>query len=161
MTTKRIIYTRPDGGCAVFTPSDNFLGRFKTGAQGLAAARARAIPAGAVNVRTIEKTDLPDRAFRNAWRWDGAAVAIDLPLAREIHADHLAGAMEAEDADLARVEETARLAGRAADAATAAAARAALANLDRTALGSQIAAASTPADLLAVWPPELDARRPA
>lgn len=83
--TKKIIWTRPDGGCSVFTPAPEFLARFENATEAMEAAAARAVPADASDVMLVDEADMPtDREFRDAWRQAGDVVTIDLPTARTI-----------------------------------------------------------------------------
>ena len=84
MGTKRIVYTRPDGGVSVVGVSPEYLARFPTEADALAALRPIVVPPGATNVTEVGLTALPStRRFRNAWRQVGAvAPQVDMPLAR-------------------------------------------------------------------------------
>lgn len=52
--------------------------------------RAKDVPANATDVQIVDEAAIPsDRAFRNAWKAAGAAVAVDMPRARQIHRDRL------------------------------------------------------------------------
>jgi len=42
--------------------------------------------AGVTDVREISEADIPDATYKDAWRDDGAALAVDMPAARQIHA---------------------------------------------------------------------------
>lgn len=81
MTTKRIVYVRPDGGVSVVCPAPNSQLPGESEAQWLDRIALWDVPAGLAST-IIEGADLPSRRFRNAWRKPGAAVAVDLPLAR-------------------------------------------------------------------------------
>lgn len=77
---KRIIYTRPDGGVSVVVPARPQR-QDETEQEYLAAIQAKAVPANATNVRTIEHTDLPaSRRFRNHWRDSSGSVVPDAAL---------------------------------------------------------------------------------
>ena len=67
---KRIVYTRPDGGVSVITPTDEFIQNFNgTEDEALAFIQSKDVPADATNVNIILDTDLPDRTNREAWTW--------------------------------------------------------------------------------------------
>ncbi len=83
MTTKRIVFTRPDGGVSVFHPAPAFMARFPDEASGLEAAQARAIPPDATKIAVIEAGDLPPRSdatndLRAGWEWDDTAKRITI-----------------------------------------------------------------------------------
>lgn len=86
MTMKRIFYTRPDGGVSVVCPAPEFMACFESEAEGIAAVRAKSVPADATNIREGDVADLPRRgSFRNAWEQTGAtAPEVDMPKARAI-----------------------------------------------------------------------------
>jgi len=74
---RKIIYSRPDGGVSVVSvPIDTDTA--------IAAAIAK-LSLTASNVTTVDDSVIPtDRAFRNAWRQNGASVRVDLPIARTL-----------------------------------------------------------------------------
>ncbi len=81
-----IIYTRPDGGVSVVHPAPEFLARFDTDAEGMAAVRAKSVPKDAANVSEVPASKLPLRMnagktqnLRDAWKWDSTSgrVVID------------------------------------------------------------------------------------
>jgi len=108
--TRRVIYTRPDGGVSVVIPTQETLDRFPVEADLDAHLLDRSIPADASAVQFIDHTDLPtDRTFRNAWRRDLGAVVVDMPLARDIQMAHIRAARDdalaASDTDMIRAQE--------------------------------------------------------
>ena len=148
----RIIYTRPDSGVSVVVPTAEFLSRFNTLAEGMAAVQTQSVPPAAIDVRIIDDTTLPTRTFRNAWRQSGVIVSVDMPLAREIHAGRIAQAQVAEIARLKVEERKERLKGNTAQADAHAATATALEALDLNVLATQIGAAPNPTALSAIWP---------
>ena len=84
MSTKRIVYTRPDGGVSVVCPAPEYVARFTTEAEALDAIRAKDVPADAANVYVCDVAEVPaSRRFRNCWRQAGTAPpSVSLPLAR-------------------------------------------------------------------------------
>jgi hypothetical protein len=103
---KRIAYTRPDGGVSVVIP-----------------AKGRDIvdilvdiPADATNITVID-TVPTDRAFRDAWTFDGRSFGHDMVKAREIHRDRLrvqrAPLLDALDVAYARADEAGDVAAKA------------------------------------------------
>jgi hypothetical protein len=103
-----------------------------------------------VSWRRITAADIPaDRYFRNAWTDGGAAIAVDMPKARDIHRDRMRQARQprlaALDIEYQRADERGDAAAKADIAARKQALR------DVTA-DPAIEAAKTPEDLHAVWP---------
>jgi hypothetical protein len=103
---ERIAYTRPDGGVSVVIP-----------------AKGRDIvdilvdiPADATNVTVIDAVPT-DRAFRDAWTFDGRSFGHDMVKAREIHRDRLrvqrAPLLVALDVAYARADEAGDVAAKA------------------------------------------------
>jgi len=87
MTTKRIIYTRPDGGVSIIVPAPSFIAGLmaegKTEDEAVAIVHGKDVPADAVNPQTVEAASLPsDREFRNAWEKPGANITISLAKAK-------------------------------------------------------------------------------
>lgn len=82
--TKRIVYTRTDGGVCVVVPAPEYLARFETEQEALEALRTKVVPPGMTNVRVCDMAELPaTRRFRGCWRQHGAnPPTVDLPLAR-------------------------------------------------------------------------------
>ena len=72
MTTKRIVYERPDGGVSQIVPAPEFVQQLMDGgmteAQAIEAVRQKDVPAGATKVEIIDASDLPSRELRNRWR---------------------------------------------------------------------------------------------
>lgn len=91
----KIVYTKPDGGIAVVTAAS------KTDLEGVFGSLteqqyrdhvlSKSIPEGASNVRVMPDDWTPpeDRSFRNAWRMNGKSIAVDMPMARDIHRNRL------------------------------------------------------------------------
>ncbi len=154
--SKKIVYKRAsDGGISVVSPSETFLAKFSTEAEGIAAAQAKSVPGDAVDVAVVESTEIPtNREFRNAWTRapGGGPVSIDMPAAREIHADRMARSQVVEIVRLNKEERLATLAGRTADAAKHASDRSAIENEDQTALANQISNAPNTTVLSNIWP---------
>ncbi len=86
---QRILYTRPDGGISIVTaaPKDQLervLGPL-TDEEYDAHVRSRSIPQDAILVRDIEDSVLPpNRILRNAWAFDGVAIALDKVKAQDL-----------------------------------------------------------------------------
>lgn len=141
--TKRIVYTRPNGGLSVIIP---------TGEIPLEDVLKKDVPSDAVNVRVVNETEIPaDRTFRNAWH-DNNGIKVDMPKAREIHKEKLralrAPKLAALDVEYQRADEAGDTKAKSAVAAKKQALR------DVTA-DPRIAAAKTPDELKAVIPDAL------
>ena len=91
MTKKRICYTDSDGTVSVIVPAPAFMAKFGSEADGLAAVRAKSLPAEATNVVELDDSDIPFRGgLRNAWRQSGAAApTVDMTVARAIKTDSI------------------------------------------------------------------------
>jgi hypothetical protein len=104
---KRIAYTRPDGGVSVVIPANG---------QNIDYILAKDIPADATNVTVIDAVPT-DRAFRDAWTFDGKSFGHDMVKAREIHRDRLrvqrAPLLSALDVAYARADEAGDIAAKA------------------------------------------------
>lgn len=84
MTTKRIVYTRQDGGVSVVCPAAGAKLASETEDQFVARIAAKDVPAS-IPFQIVDVADLPqDRRWRNAWMIDGAKVAVDLTAARKV-----------------------------------------------------------------------------
>lgn len=143
----RIIYTRPDGGMSVVTPGQGI---------SIDAVLAKDIPSDATDVTVVDEGNLPStRTFRNAWQQSGAAVNVDMPLARDIHAERMGAAHAAEIARLKVEERKERLKSKTSQADAHAATVIALEALSLNTLATQIANAPNPTALSAIWPAQV------
>ena len=159
LAQNRVVYTKPTGEIAIVIPAMEFLAQFDTLAEGMAAVQAQAVPGNATDIQLIDSAKVPtDRTFRNAWRQSGGVFSVDMPQAREIHAERIALAQVAEIARLKVEERKERLKGKTAQADAHAATLVALEALDLNVLATQISSAPNPTTLNAIWPVEL--RRP-
>lgn len=158
MTTKRIVYSRPDGGISVVCPAPGRIAELMaegmTEDAAIVAIQAKSVPADAINIEVMERALIPvSREFRNAWQKPGlGAPVINMVKAREIHAERIAVAQAAEIARLKIEERKERLKGNTAQADAHAATVTTLEALNLNALASQIAVTPTPEALKAVWP---------
>lgn len=85
MTTKRIVYARPDGGVSVVCPAPAARKPNESLAKFVARISAKVVPNDAVNIEIIEAADLPsNREFRNAWEKPGVGVTISFAKAQTI-----------------------------------------------------------------------------
>lgn len=102
MTTKRILYTRPDGGLSVLIPAPASQVPGESEAAWVARVADKDVPQG-TSYRIVDTaTDpLPSRRWRDAWTDPGAgAVAVDLPRARGLRKAELLAAHPTLDAEL-------------------------------------------------------------
>lgn len=154
---KVILYTQPDGRVCVCRPCvsrDDPLGF--TMEDALTRALANDVPETALNVKVIDNTALPiNRSFRAAWRQQGEEVRIEISKARELRLAQLRTERDAKlaatDGLMARATER----GNAAEWLKLAAHRQALRGMPAE-ITAVLAAAITPADLMAVRPAVLD-----
>lgn len=162
MTTKRIVYSRPDGGVSIVVPAPEMVARFDTEAEALAAIQAKDVPADATNVEIMDLNQIPvSREFRDAWEKPGAGVpVVNMPKARVLHAKKITAARIKAITMLQRRADEATLEGRTADATKAANDRAAVEGLNLTTIATQIAATANPTALSAIWPAELQEFKP-
>lgn len=100
MTTLVAIYQRPDGGLSLL-PLARDRAEDESPAEFLDAAFRRVeatfpggIRRGLHPVATIDAMYASDGDFRDAWRWNGGALAVDLPAAKEVAAARLRVARE-------------------------------------------------------------------
>ncbi len=157
MTTKRIVYSHPGGGVAVVCPAPNYIAQLmaegKTEDEAIADVQAKDVPFDATNIEVIEIALLPNREFRDAWEKMGIGTpVVNMPTAREIHAERIAIAQAAEIARLKVEERKERLKSNTTQADNHAATITALEALDLNVLATQIAAAANPTALSAIWP---------
>jgi hypothetical protein len=103
--------------------------------------------------RKISDADIPaDRTFRGAWRDRGGKLEVDMPVAREIHRDHLRVARSVKLMQLDGEWMKATGQKKDGDADAIEAQRKALRDMPSD---PRIEAATTPEELKAVWPEEL------
>jgi len=154
MTTKRIIYTRPDGGVSVVCPAPEFVANFDgTEAEALAFIQAKDVPADAVGTEVVDvAVIMPDRTFRNAWVKKTGGIKVSLPKARPIHLDRIRVVRDAEllrlDIEYLKADEV----GDAALKASIATEKQVLRDIPQT---FDLTVATTPDELKALWPAEL------
>ena len=90
MTTKVILFTRPDGGVSVVNPAPEFVASFPTEAEALVAIQAKSVPSDATDIEIVERAVLPtQRVFRDAWVKKIGGAEVDMPRARIIHLDRI------------------------------------------------------------------------
>lgn len=109
MTTKRILYQRPDGGISIRVAVEPPLPG-ESEAMYLDRIAIQAPPAGATRLPDVEAAAMPtSRRLRNCWRYSSGVVSVHLPSARqqrlgEIRAERNARLLES-DAEKARLDE--------------------------------------------------------
>ena len=145
MTTKRIVYTRPDGGVSIVVPAPGFVASFATEDEAIATIQAKDVPADATNVEVMDRAQIPAlREYRNAWEKLGAGPpTVNMPKARLLHVERIDTAKRAKSRDLIERETMGKN-------VTAEKARFRAINVQ-----AQIDAAATPEALSAIWPLEL------
>lgn len=163
MTTKRIVYTRSDGGVSVVIPMPEHIAKLiaqgMTEDEAVDVVKASDVPVGSINVVVTDFASLPDRTFRDAWIRTGPSLpAVNIVKARKIHSDRISHAIATETARLKLSEQAAALDGRPADAANDLATRTAIEALDLAILATQIAAAGNANALKAIWPANVSKR---
>jgi hypothetical protein len=109
---------------------------------------------------TVEIIDLPDdwhaahspdkdRSFRNAWKWEGGKVDVDMPKARDIHMARLRTARDK------KLEETDKLIAALDNGPVPAELRTKRQKLRDLPQTTDLSTATTPDELKAIWPDEL------
>lgn len=95
MSEKRIIYTNPQGGVSIVTPSPEYLLTHS-----IRELIAKDVPAGS-DVEIIDSFDIPsDATFRNAWEKSGKVITTNLEKAKAVAHEHRRLARSAEFAPL-------------------------------------------------------------
>ena len=94
MTTKRIVFTQPNGNLSIVVPASEFMEQFDSEYAALVALQATAVPVDALNVHIVEASVIPesnpgDRYFRNSLTDVGGVITVDMPKARVIHMDRI------------------------------------------------------------------------
>jgi len=175
MTKNRIIYTRADGGVSIVVPSPEFIARYESEPEALAAVKAGSVPVtisnpppgipdqlpraealrlGLAFVETpseiVDEVSLPtNREFRDAWRKNANAVDVDMPAARSIHMRRIRtvrdSALLAADTEQARVTDI----GTPSEIAALKVERQKLRDMPATV---DLEAAATPEALSKIWP---------
>ncbi len=166
MTTKRVVYTKPDGTVSVLRPMDEAVDRRIAGGmtedEAIADIQAKDVPPGSTDVIVTEFANLPtDRLFRNDWRRVGAGLpTVGMSVARRRHAQRIAKARRRALVILGEREDELRMSGRTTAADAVATDITTITNINRTTISTQISDASTPSQLKVVWPAVLDEFRP-
>ena len=162
---KRIVFPRADGGVSIVAPAPEFLAKYPTEAEGLAALQERQLAVFALegvvidetNICLCEEAEVPaDRTFRDAWERDTTAspdpLRTDMPKARTIHMDRIRAArdrrLEEKDREFMRAVESKDNARQNAIAAE----KQALRDIPQT---FDLTVAKDAAELAALWPAEL------
>lgn len=154
---KRLIYTNADGGVSIVVPNPHAQRDGESDADFLARLAAREIANGAAasaaDFAVVEGDPRPSsRAFRNAWKWDGAAIKVNMPAARGIHMDRIReirnARLDALDKDWSRAKGQKKEA----EADAVEAKRQKLRDIPQT---LDLTTAATPEALGALWPAEL------
>ena len=166
MTTKKIVYKRPDGGVSVTCPSPRHIAELMdsgmTEDDAIALVQAKDVPSGATNVEVIELSTIPaSREFRNAWEKPAVGPpTVNMPKARAIHVKRISDAKVDSVIVLQKRIDEATLDDRTTDATKAANDKTAVEGLDLATFAAQIAGAANPTVLSAIWPAELQEFKP-
>ena len=153
---KVILYTGPDGGVSVITPTPETLAKFETEDEAIAYVRGKDVPDGATKVRVIDKSAIPEkRTFRDAWV-DGTDKAVtDRSKASAIHMNRI---REVRNAELAKEDINFQKAIEADDASVKTAVATKKQKLRDLPATFDLGGASTDDELDALWPSELPER---
>jgi hypothetical protein len=144
MMANHIVFNRPDGGVSIIIPASDVP---------IATVLARSVPEDATDVTVVDEITLPtDRTYRNAWEQVAGKITVAMPKARVIHSGRIAQAIIDESARLGLLPAGLRLQGKTKEADQAVDDKAAVDELDLTALATQMAKASNPTTLHAIWP---------
>lgn len=142
-----LIFEKPDGSIAVMHPVGD------VGDAAAFAEQERAKSPFLADATFVGETDvLPDKAFRAAWRHNGGIV-VDMPAARDIHMGRI---REKRNAKLARLDvETVQAVGKGDNAKRdlVESQKQTLRDLPQT---FDLSGATTPDELAALWPAELN-----
>lgn len=157
MTTKRIVYTRPDGGMSIVCPAPEFMARFPDEESALQRVMER-LPADISDITICEVSEIPtDRTFRDAWQRDKTpspdVVGIDMEKARTIHMDRI---RERRNAKLQALDAPWMRAMGQGDSATASQVEGERQKLRDVPQRFDLKKARTPDELKALWPSELE-----
>jgi hypothetical protein len=146
----KLVIKRADGGVAICdNPNDpdrvfnNFVEQAKL-----------AYPQWLPATFELIEVDLPtDRAFRDAWTFNGGAVEVDMPKARDIHMKRIRGRRnkKLKDSDIEMMIATEKN-----DAPAVAALKLMRQRLRDLPQNTDLDSASTPDELKAIWPAELE-----
>ena len=146
MSNKKIFYTNDKDKVVQVHPSPEYISQFDSEDKAIAAIIAKDI---------IDKSQVPDRKFRDSWKQESSSVVEDMTKARAIHMDRI---RVYRNAELAKEDINYQRAIEADDNDTKAAVatkKQALRNIPQT---FDLSGASNGEELDALWPSELPER---
>ena len=90
MTDKKIFYTNDKDKVVQVHPSPEYISQFDSEDEAIAAIIAKDIPADKQSSAIIiDKSQVPDRKFRDSWKQESSSVVEDMTKARAIHMDRI------------------------------------------------------------------------
>ena len=90
MSNKKIFYTNDKDKVVQVHPSPEYISQFDSEDQAIAAIIAKDIPADKQSSAIIiDKSQVPDRKFRDSWKQESSSVVEDMTKARAIHMDRI------------------------------------------------------------------------
>lgn len=156
MTDKKIIFTDDDNKVIQLHPSPEYISQFDSEDQAITAIIAKDIPADKQSSAIIiDKSKVPNRKFRDAWKQESSSVVEDMTKAKAIHMDRIRvyrnTELDKEDINYQRAIEADDNDTKAAVATK----KQALRNIPQT---FDLSGASNGEELDALWPSELPER---
>jgi len=151
MAGKRIVVQMPDGRTRVRIPAYEATDRPEGDTDEALEQRClEGLPPGA---QVVPQGDIPsDRTFRDAWKINSAKIAVDMPIARQIHMDRIRVERDAELVKRDTLFAQAIEAGNTAEQARIAAEKQILRDIPQT---FDLGRYTTPTGLKKAWPVEL------
>jgi|TARA_R110002012_G_scaffold10585_1_gene48169 hypothetical protein len=90
MSNKKIFYTNDKDKVVQVHPSPEYISQFDSEDEAIAAIIAKDIPADKQSSAIIiDKSQVPDRKFRDSWKQESSSVVEDMTKARAIHMDRI------------------------------------------------------------------------
>ena len=156
MSNKKIFYTNDKNQIVQVHPAPEYISQFDSEDQAIAAIIAKDIPADKQSSAiVIDKSQVPDRKFRDSWKQESSSVVEDMTKARVIHMDRIRVYRNAELAKEDIKFQRAIEADSAVEKAAIINKKQTLRNLPAT---FDLSGASDTTELDALWPSELPER---
>jgi hypothetical protein len=143
MAGQVVVCTRPDGGVSVLSPA---------GGMGASAVLQKDVRPDCLNPKIVERSSLPDREYRNAWKQSGAAVVVDVERAKDLQKEKILNASAVAIEKLDKQIQKAELSGKSAEEQSLSAKKNSLKNKIKAIDTSR---AKDINELGAMWPSEL------
>ena len=90
MSNKKIFYTNDKDKVVQVHPSPEYISQFDSEDEAIAAIIAKDIPADKQSSAIIiDKSQVPDRKFRDSWKQESSSVVEDMTKAKAIHMDRI------------------------------------------------------------------------